>query len=400
MAETLLHLVKKASERHIDSVIRDRRHLHMHPELSFEEEATGKYIQSRLQSLGIRYSTGWAEHGVVAEIQGGKPGKQMIALRADMDALPIQEENQVPYCSVNPGVMHACGHDVHTASLLGAAALLQDIRDHFAGTIRLIFQPAEEKLPGGASLLIKQGVLANPVPEGILGQHVHPPLEAGTVGFREGMFMASCDEIYITLKGKGGHGALPHECIDPIMMAAAVLTGLQQVVSRKSDPLVPNVLTFGKIQSKGGANNVIPNEVRLEGTFRTMNEEWRRDAHQWIRTTVNHICASMGGTCDIDIEVGYPFLVNDLALTRSSRQYAAEYLGTENVIPLEPRMTAEDFSYYSQEIPACFYRLGTGNKTKKITSPVHTTTFDIDERAFEISSGLMVFLALRRLGNQ
>lgn len=395
----LIHHIKKASEQHLESVIKDRRHLHMHPELSFQEQATGRYIQDRLRDLGIPFTAGWAEHGVVAEIQGAKPGKGFMALRADIDALPILEENEVPYRSQNPGVMHACGHDVHTSSLLGVAAILQDIREHFAGTVRLIFQPAEEKLPGGASLLIKEGVLTNPVPQGILGQHVHPPLEAGMVGFREGMYMASCDEIYITLIGKGGHGAVPQDCIDPVLMSAHVLTGLQQVVARKSDPLVPSVLSFGKIQSAGGANNIIPNTVRLEGTFRTMNEEWRREAHGWIRTTVENICASMGGACDIDLQIGYPYLINDEKLTAASVGFAGDFLGKDKVVRLEPRMSAEDFSYYSQVIPACFYRLGTGNKSRNITSPVHSTTFDVDEKAFEISSGLMAYMALRHLGN-
>ncbi len=330
-------------------------------------------------------------------IKGKNPDEKVIALRADFDALPIEEANEVVYKSENPGVMHACGHDVHTASLLGTARILQELRDEFAGTIKLIFQPAEEKLPGGASLMIAEGVLENPAPGGIYGQHVHPPLEAGTVGFRSGMYMASADELFLTVRGKGGHGAMPHNGNDPIVITAHIITALQQVVSRNADPTIPSVLTLGKINSTGGATNIIPDEVKLEGTFRTMNETWRSEAHEKMVRIAEGIAESMGGTCDFEVMKGYPFLVNDEALTARAKNAAVAFLGAENVVDLPIRMTAEDFAYYSQKMPACFYRLGTGNRARGITSPVHTPTFDIDEKALETGVGLMTWLALEEL---
>ncbi len=372
-----------------------RRHLHQYPELSFEEVATGRYIAEQLKALDIPCQHGIAENGVVGIIEG--QAGPTIALRADFDALPIREANEVPYRSKNPGIMHACGHDAHTASLLGAAALLQTIKKELKGTIRLIFQPGEEKLPGGASLMINEGVLKNPRPMGIFGQHVHPPLAAGKVGFRPGRYMASADELYVTLRGKGGHGALPQDCVDPILMAAQVITALQQVVSRNADPVIPSVLTFGKIYSNGGATNIIPNEVYLEGTFRTMDEEWRFRAHDRLCKLAEGIACGMGGSCDFNIVVGYPNLFNDKSLTQRARTYAEELLGKEKVVDLPVRLTAEDFSYYSQEIPACFYRLGTGNPEKGIVSPVHTNTFDIDEEALKIGAALPAWLAFKEL---
>ncbi|MCB0580531.1 MAG: amidohydrolase, partial [Phaeodactylibacter sp.] len=318
--------------------------------------------------------------------------------RADMDALPIEEANEVPYKSRKPGIMHACGHDVHTSSLLGAARILNDLKQDFEGTVKLIFQPAEERLPGGASLMIKEGVLENPRPATILGQHVHPPLEVGKVGMRAGNYMASADELYMTVKGKGGHGALPQDCIDPILIAAHILTALQQVISRNADPALPSVLTFGFIASAGGATNIIPNEVKLKGTFRTMDERWRFEAHQRMKRMAEGMAESMGGACELDIVVGYPVLFNNEALTQKAFRYAEEYLGKENVVELPIRMTAEDFAYYSQEMPACFYRLGTGNPARGITSPIHTNTFDVDEDCLALSTGLMAWMAVKELG--
>ncbi len=295
--------------------------------------------------------------------------------------------------------MHACGHDVHTASLLGTARILNELKEDFEGTVKLIFQPAEERFPGGASIMIKEGVLENPSPTSIFGQHVHPPLEAGKIGLKPGMYMASADEIYVTVKGKGGHGALPQDCIDPVIITAHIITALQQIVSRKSDPTTPSVLTFGKINSTGGSTNIIPNEIKLEGTFRTMDEVWRKKAHRMMRSMAKGIAKSMGGACKFKILKGYPFLVNDEKLTAKAKQFAIEYLGKENVVDLPIRMTAEDFSYFSQKMPACFYRLGTGNPAKGITSPVHTNTFDIDETSLELSSGLMAWMAVKELGS-
>jgi amidohydrolase len=337
-----------------------------------------------------------ADTGVVALIKGNNPDSKTIALRADLDALPITEQNDVAYKSKNEGVMHACGHDVHTASLLGTARILHELRQEFDGTIKLIFQPGEEKFPGGASVLIKEGVLQNPTPEGIIGQHVFPFLSAGKVGFRSGMYMASADEIYITVKGKGGHAAMPELNIDPVLIASHLIVALQQIVSRHASPKIPSVLSFGRVEALG-ATNVIPDEVKIEGTFRTMDEKWRAEAHTKIKKLAQNLCESMGGSCDIDIKNGYPFLKNDPELTERSRKAAKAYLGEENVVELDLWMGAEDFAYYSQEVPACFYRLGTRNEARGIISSVHTPTFDIEEKALETSIGLMAWLTMQEL---
>jgi len=381
----------------LESTIQNRRHLHAHPELSFQEHKTVAFVAAKLDELEIAYKP-MANTGLVALITGDKPSDQVVALRADMDALPIHEANEVAYKSTNEGVMHACGHDAHTASLLGTAAILQQLKAEFGGTIKLIFQPAEELLPGGANQMIKEGVLENPKPQAVLGQHVMPFIETGKVGFRSGKYMASTDELYVTVKGKGGHAAQPQQNIDPVMITAQILVSLQQIVSRTANPNTPSVLSFGKVQANG-ATNVIPNEVKLEGTFRTMDEAWRAEAHTRMKKMAEGIAESMGGTCEFEIKKGYPFLVNEEKLTAAAKQYAQEYLGKENVLDLDIWMAAEDFAYYSQVTDACFYRLGTRNEAKGITSSVHTPTFDIDENAFAISTGLMAYIALKRLGN-
>ena len=381
----------------LESTIQNRRHLHAHPELSFQEHQTVAFVAAKLDELGIAYKP-MANTGLVALITGDKPSDHVVALRADMDALPIHEANEVAYKSTNEGVMHACGHDAHTASLLGTAAILQQLKAEFGGTIKLIFQPAEELLPGGANQMIKEGVLENPKPQAVLGQHVMPFIETGKVGFRSGKYMASTDELYVTVKGKGGHAAQPQQNIDPVMITAQILVSLQQIVSRTANPNTPSVLSFGKVQANG-ATNVIPNEVKLEGTFRTMDEAWRAEAHIRMKKMAEGIAESMGGSCEFDIRIGYPFLVNEEKLTAQAKQYAQEYLGKENVLDLDIWMAAEDFAYYSQVADACFYRLGTRNEAKGITSSVHTPTFDIDENAFAISTGLMAYIALKRLGN-
>ena len=381
----------------LESTIQNRRHLHAHPELSFQEHKTVAFVAAKLDELGIAYKP-MANTGLVALITGDKPSDQVVALRADMDALPIQEANEVAYKSTHAGVMHACGHDAHTASLLGTAAILQQLKAEFGGTIKLIFQPAEELLPGGANQMIKEGVLENPKPQAVLGQHVMPFIETGKVGFRSGKYMASTDELYVTVNGKGGHAAQPQQNIDPVMITAQILVSLQQIISRTANPNIPSVLSFGKVQANG-ATNVIPNEVKLEGTFRTMDEAWRAEAHTRMKKMAEGIAESMGGTCEFEIKKGYPFLVNEEKLTAAAKQYAEEYLGKENVLDLDIWMAAEDFAYYSQVTDACFYRLGTRNEAKGITSSVHTPTFDIDENAFAISTGLMAYIALKRLGN-
>jgi amidohydrolase len=378
-------------------VVANRRHIHANPELSFEEYKTSAFVAAQLDALGIPYQK-MADTGLVALIKGAKPSDKVIALRADMDALPILEANDVPYKSKNEGVMHACGHDVHTSSLLGTAKILTELKNDFGGTVKLIFQPAEERLPGGASIMIKEGVLENPKPAAILGQHVMPLIDAGKVGFRPGKYMASTDEIYVTVKGKGGHGAQPQQNIDPVIITAHMLVALQQIVSRFADPKLPTVLSFGKVIANG-ATNVIPNEVYLEGTFRTLDEKWRKEAHIKMKKLAEGLVESMGGTVDFNIVNGYPFLVNEPQLTLAAKGHAEDYLGKENVLDLDLWMAAEDFSYYSQVADACFYRLGIRNEARGITSSVHTPTFDIDEKALETSTGLMAYLALKELGN-
>jgi amidohydrolase len=385
-----------ANQIHND-VVANRRHLHANPELSFHEYETSAYVAQKLDELGIEYKK-MANTGLVALIKGAKHSDAVVALRADMDALPIVEANDVVYKSKNPGVMHACGHDVHTSSLLGTAKILTELKNEFGGTVKLIFQPAEEKLPGGASMMIKEGVLENPKPNAVLGQHVMPLIETGKVGFRSGKYMASTDEIYVTVHGKGGHGAQPQQNIDPVVITSHIIIALQQIVSRVADPKTPSVLSFGKVIANG-ATNVIPNEVYLEGTFRTMDEDWRAKAHEKMKKMAEGIAEAMGGSCDFNIVRGYPFLINEEVLTADARASAEDYLGKENVLDLDIWMAAEDFAYYSQVSDACFYRLGTGNVSRGITSSVHTPTFDVDEDSLRLSTGLMTYIALKQLGN-
>lgn len=389
--------IKELSADLAGEVVKDRRHLHANPELSFEEYNTAAYVSGKLKDMGLEVQENVAGTGVVALINGNNASSKVIALRADMDALPINEANNVPYKSTNPGVMHACGHDVHTSSLLGTARILSKIRNQFNGTVKLLFQPGEEKIPGGASLMIKEGVLENPAPANILGQHVMPGIPAGKVGFREGMYMASADEIYVSVKGKGGHAAMPDKNIDPILIASHIIVALQQIISRNCDPRTPSVLSFGKITGSG-ATNVIPDEVKIEGTFRTLDEKWRKEAHQKMKYMAECIADGMGAKCEFTILNGYPFLRNDPALTSRVKSFAVDFLGEENVIDLDIWMAAEDFAYYTQTLDACFYRLGVRNEEKGIISGVHTPTFDIDETALELGSGLMAWLAVKELG--
>ncbi|MCZ2398012.1 MAG: M20 family metallopeptidase [Chitinophagales bacterium] len=373
-----------------DDAVAMRRHLHAHPELSYQEYGTSEFVQQKLSEYKIPFSV-LAETGVVGIIEGKNPNSYTVALRADMDALPIQEENEVPYISKVPGVMHACGHDVHTTCLLGAARILVQLRDEFEGTVKLIFQPGEEKNPGGASLMIKAGALKNPVPNAIFGLHTHPTLSVGTFSFREGKAMASADEIYITVKGKGGHAAAPHLTVDTILAASQIVTSLQQVISRRNDPLNPSVLSITAFNG-GHTTNVIPSEVRLMGTFRAMDEEWRFHAHGLIREVCAGVAKSTGAEIAVNIDVGYPFLINNPALTALGRKKAEEFAGGENVFETELRLGAEDFAYYSQEIPACFYRLGTGSARLGDVRIGHTPTFDVDEESILHGMGMMAWL--------
>lgn len=390
MKEPIEQQIKKLAAQYAGEFILVRHHLHANPELSYEEYETSKYVQQQLTAYNIPFEIK-AVTGVIGLVKGKNPGKRVVALRADMDALPILEENNVPYKSTVPGKMHACGHDVHTTCLLGAAKILSELKDEWEGTVKLIFQPGEEKNPGGASILIKEGVLENPAPQSIFGMHVHPPLAVGKLSFRGGMVMASADEIYITIKATGGHAAMPQATADPILIASHLVIALQQVVSRNNNPFNPSVLSITAFQG-GNTTNVIPSEVKLMGTFRAMNEEWRFKAHELIRKITTDLVHSMGAMVDIKIDVGYPFVLNNESLSNAAKKKAAFYIGNENVEETELRMGAEDFAFYSHKIPACFFRLGTGNKAKGITIGGHTPTFNIDEDAIEIGMGMMALL--------
>ena len=382
--------IKKLAAKYSGEFINVRHHLHSHPELSFKEFETSKFVQQKLDDWNIKCQV-MATTGVVGIIKGKNTNTKVIALRADMDALPIREQNEIDYRSKNEGVMHACGHDVHTTCLLGAAKILNELKDEWEGTIKLIFQPGEERNPGGASLLIKEGVLENPKPDAIFALHVHPGLEAGKLSFRSGMVMASADEIYITITGKGGHAAAPHLTADTILTASQLVVNLQQVISRMNNPFNPSVLSITSIQG-GNTTNVIPGEVNLIGTFRAMNEEWRFQAHGLIRKICNSTAEMSGADISVLIDVGYPFVSNDEKLTFMAKQKAAEFAGAENVEETEMRMGAEDFAFYSHKIPACFFRLGVGNKEKNINAGVHTPLFNIDETAISNGIGIMAWL--------
>ncbi|MEO7524309.1 MAG: M20 family metallopeptidase [Ferruginibacter sp.] len=391
----MLEKIKKLAAAYSPEFIEVRHHIHTNPELSYQEFETSRFIQQKLSGWKIPFEVK-ATTGVIGLIEGKNPYKQIIALRADIDALPIHEENNIPYKSCKPGVMHACGHDVHTTCLLGAAKILNELKDEWEGTVKLIFQPGEEKNPGGASLLIKEGVLENPAPQKIFALHVHPGMEVGKFSFRGGMVMASADEIYISVKAKGGHAAAPQFTADPILIASHLIISLQQIVSRNNDPFNPSVLSITSFQG-GNTTNVIPSEVKLMGTFRAMNETWRFKAHELIIKQATELVHAMGAEIDVRIDVGYPFVLNDEALCAAARNEAEKYAGEENVSQTELRMGAEDFAFYSHLIPGCFFRLGVGNKDKNITSGVHTSTFNIDESAIEQGIGMMAWLAVSNL---
>ena len=383
-------IIKQLAKEYAPQFINIRRHLHAHPELSYQEFETSKYIQQRLQQYNIPFEVK-ANTGVIGLIEGKNPGSRIVALRADMDALPIIEENDVPYKSTRNGVMHACGHDVHTTCLLGAALILSETKNEWEGTVKLIFQPGEEKNPGGASLLINEGVLNNPAPECIFALHVNPQLEVGKLSYRAGKVMASADELYFTIRSKGGHAAAPHLTADTILIASTLIVNLQQVISRNRDPLSPSVLSITSFQG-GHTTNVIPSEVKLMGTFRAMDEGWRFKAHDIIRKLSTELVHSMGAELDLHIDVGYPTVYNNEQLNITARKIAERYMGASSVEETEIRMGAEDFGYYSQKIPGCFFRLGTANKANGITAGVHTPRFNIDENAIEIGIGIMASL--------
>ena len=388
--------IRALSEENLQLFIGWRRHLHAHPELSMQEHQTAAFVSARLTEMKIPHQTGVAQTGIVAMIHGRNPQKKTIALRADMDALPIEETNDVPYKSQNPGVMHACGHDVHTASLLGVAHTLSTLKDDFEGTVKLFFQPSEERYPGGAIQMIRAGVMENPRPANVFGQHVYPELEAGMVGVRAGDYMASTDEIHLTVTGKGGHGAQPSQHVDTVLIASHIVVALQQIVSRQASPDMPTVLSFGRFIANG-QTNIIPDQVKIAGTLRTFDEAWRQEAHQRITAIAQSIAQGMRGHCEVFIDPGYPFVYNDPALAANVRKWAVELLGADKVIDLPLRMTGEDFSYFAKEVPSCFYRLGVANNERGITSSLHSSTFDVDEKSLETSVALMAWIAVNAL---
>jgi len=396
--EQLKDKIKKLSKEYHREIIDIRRHIHQNPELAFEEDQTAAFVSQKLTEYGIEHKTGIAKTGIVALIKGQNPDNYVVGLRADMDALPILEANTHDFISKNKGKMHACGHDAHTASLLGVAKILNTIKNEFEGTIKLVFQPSEEELPGGASVMINEGVLENPKVDIMIGQHVYPELPAGTVGMKSGRYMASTDELYLTVKGKGGHGAIPDRNIDPVLIASHIVTAMQQVVSRNALPSMPTVVSFGKFIANG-QTNIIPDEVHLEGILRTFDETWRQEAQQKIRNIATGIAQSMGGDCTVRIDRGYPVVVNDEKVTETSRQFAKDFLGAEHVYQLDYRMTAEDFAYFSQKVPSTFYRLGVRNEEKGIISSLHSNTFDIDESSLITSIGTMSWIAVNHLLN-
>ena len=381
--------IQQLAAKYYPYVVNLRREIHAHPELSKYETRTAALVASELQKLNIPIQTHIAGTGVVGLLRGRNPEKRCIALRADMDALPIQELNDTPYKSKIDGVMHACGHDVHTSNLLGAAMILSELRDEWEGTIKLIFQPSEEKIPSGADAMIKEGVLENPKVDAIFGLHVHTELEAGQIGFCAGNFMASSDEIYLTVIGKGGHAAQPANFISPLLISAELLLALKPLTDMK----VPTVLSFGKITADG-ATNVIPDRAELEGTLRCFDETIRSQQHERINTVCTDVATKLGGRCEVNILKGYPVLMNDKTLTERSRAAAVDYLGAEVIHDLPVRMGSEDFAFYTQHVPACFYRIGVADRARGITSAIQTPTFDVDEKALLSSIGLMSWLAI------
>ncbi|MDP3462527.1 MAG: M20 family metallopeptidase [Bacteroidales bacterium] len=392
----ILRQIKELSARYFSDTVTLRRYLHQHPELSFHEANTAALVSRKLQEYGIPHQKDVSGHGLVALIEGRNPQEQCVGLRADLDALPIDEQASHSYISLNKGVMHACGHDAHTAMLLSAGRILNDLKKHFTGSVKLLFQPAEEKLPGGALGMIEAGVLHNPDVLALTGQHVLPTLDAGKVGFRTGAFMASTDEITILIRGKGGHAAMPDQINDTVLIASQVVVALQQIVSRMAPPLVPTVLSFGRMIANG-AYNIIPDEVLIQGTFRTFDESWRAKAKEHIRQIATHTAAAAGANAVVEIQDGYPVLINDKKVTLAAIEAAKAYLGEENVILIDQRMTAEDFAWYTHAVPSCFYRIGTANASKGISSGLHTPQFDIDEAMLEHGSGLMAWIAISQL---
>ncbi len=388
----LINIIKSKVEDYHTDTVNQYKYLHQHPELSFEEKNTSAYVQQMLDFWKIEYRSNIGGYGILACVKGKNPASRTIALRADMDALPITEQNRVSFKSQNEGVMHACGHDTHTASLLSAARIINEMKDSFEGTILFIFQPGEEKHHGGASLMLKDGIFDTYKPDLIIGQHAYVDYQVGTVGFESGVIMASADEVHIKIKGKGGHGAIPHEANDTVLAASQLIVSMQQIVSRRSNPFKPCVLTFGKFIADG-ATNIIPNEVVLAGSLRCMDEEVRNKLKPIIKEIAISTAAAYGCQCEIDVYDGYPCTYNDEKVTTIAKSFAIEYLGEDKVLGLPKRMTSEDFGFFSQEYPCTFYRYGI--KGEQHCTGLHTPTFLIDEDALRTSVGTIAYLALR-----
>jgi amidohydrolase len=385
--------IKSLARKFSQEIIGIRRHIHKYPEISFQEFKTSEYIASKLKNYNIPFRKGFVKTGIVAKIEGNNSGKKVIALRADIDALPINEQTSLSFRSAYNGIMHACGHDVHTASLIGTGRILKELINQLEGTILLIFQPGEEVVPGGAKLMLEQGVFSDLIPDIVIGQHVLPELDTGTFGFRQGKYMASNDEIYITVKGKGGHAAIPEQTTDTVSIASKIIVTLKDFINQNNTENNPTILSFGKIQGKG-ATNVIPDEVKIAGTFRTFDETWRKKAHIEMKNFAESLAAESGGSCDFKVVQGYPSLFNNPKVTSAARKFTEEFIGKKNVFDINQRMTSEDFAFYSQVFPSTFYRMGVRNKQKGITSSLHTPTFNIDEDAIIHSMGNMAWLAI------
>ena len=396
---SLIDDIKSLAHAQRDEVIEWRRWMHRHPELSQEEYGTMAFVAERLRDMGLKPKTGIGKTGVMAMLRGAEPDSYCVALRADYDALPITECTGLPFASENPGVMHACGHDMHTCSLLGAVKILTHLKEHIHGSLMFIFEPSEEKYPGGARMMMQDGLFDEVIPNEIYSFHCLPEMDYGKVGMRKGKYMASTDELYWTVKGKGGHGATPHLNIDPILIASHIVIALQQVVSRRAAPMSPTVLTIGKIEDVGGRTNITPEEVKMEGIIRSFDPEWRLRTHELIRHISSGVAEAMGGECDLFVDEGYPPVINDDACTQQVFDNACRFLGAENVEWLDLRMTAEDFSFYQQKIPSCYFRIGIHEPGTPFSN-LHRPNLIVDERSLELANGLVAYNALMALRNK
>lgn len=372
-----------------------RRHLHRHPELSFAEQETAAYLAAQLREMGYEPQTGIGGHGIKAVLAGGRGAGRTIALRADMDALPIHEETGLPFASERPGVMHACGHDVHTAVLLGAARALRGLQGELSGNVVFVFQPAEESNPGGASLMIRDGVLENPHVDAIFGLHVWPYADAGVMTFGAGPKLAAPDEFDVVITGRGGHGARPHETVDAVYVGAQVIVALQGIVSRSVDPFQPAVVTVGSLHG-GTKHNIIAGAARIQGTIRSMTAAVRELAHRRLHEVVQGVCAAYGATAEVRIDTGYPVLVNNPEMTEVARQAAVAALGADHVKEMQPTMGGEDFAFYLQKVPGSFARLGSAAPGTPAGERwgLHTPRLLVDERC--IATGIAYSVSLVR----